>query len=97
METLLTIGFWIAELSGRFAVYILGAFHSVIQEKIPIKDSDYTNSGVDMADMFREDGKIYVVIAVVLSILIGFIVYLVMTDLRLKKLEAEVKETLGKN
>ncbi|MEM9328058.1 MAG: CcmD family protein [Bacteroidota bacterium] len=44
---------------------------------------------VEMADGFRGDGKIYVVVAVVLLILIGLFAYLVFLDRRLKKLESE--------
>jgi uncharacterized transporter YbjL len=41
----------------------------------------------DMADAFRRDGKIYVVIAVMAIIFICLIGYLVYIDIKLKKLE----------
>lgn len=42
---------------------------------------------VKMADSMKESGKIYVVIAVMLTILAGLIVYLVRLDRKITKLE----------
>lgn len=42
-----------------------------------------------MADTFRADGKIYVVITVVAIILIGLLVYLISLDKKIGKLEKE--------
>lgn len=44
---------------------------------------------VEMADTFRADGKIYVVITVVAIILIGLLVYLISLDKKIGKLEKE--------
>ena len=41
----------------------------------------------EMADAMRENGKIYVVIAVMLTILAGLVLYLVRTDRKISKLE----------
>ncbi|HEU5147232.1 MAG TPA: CcmD family protein [Chryseosolibacter sp.] len=41
----------------------------------------------EMADAFRADGKIYVVVAVILIVLVGLFVYLFMLDRKLSKLE----------
>ena len=46
---------------------------------------------IEMADTMRSEGKIYVVIAVVLTILIGLIIYLISIDKKLGKLEKELK------
>lgn len=43
-----------------------------------------------MADNFRQEGKIYVVIAVMAIIFLSIIVYLLMIERRLKKLEEEI-------
>ncbi|RZK90394.1 MAG: CcmD family protein [Pedobacter sp.] len=51
-------------------------------------------NNVEMADALRSDGKIYVVVAVILIILIGLLVYLFALDRRLKMLE---KKSSGKN
>ena len=42
---------------------------------------------VKMADMMKENGKIYVVIAVMLTILAGLVLYLVRLDRKISKLE----------
>jgi len=52
------------------------------------------NSDVEMADMLRSDGKIYVVVACIVIILVGLLAYLFSIDKRLKKIE---KENLPKN
>ena len=41
----------------------------------------------EMADTFRAEGKIYVVVAVILIVLVGLFVYLFMLDRKLGKLE----------
>ena len=48
-----------------------------------------TEQTVEMADKFRADGKIYVVITVVAIILAGLFVYMVMLDKKIGKLEQE--------
>ncbi|NMM46798.1 CcmD family protein [Flammeovirgaceae bacterium KN852] len=47
------------------------------------------NSDVAMADALRADGKIYVVVAVVLIILAGLFIYLFRVERKIKKLENE--------
>jgi K+-transporting ATPase A subunit len=49
-------------------------------------------SDVEMADTFRADGKIYVVITVVAIILIGLLVYLISLDKKIGKMEKEYNE-----
>jgi CcmD family protein len=44
-------------------------------------------SSVEMADAFRADGKIYVVVGVVLIILLGLFAYLFYIDKKLSKIE----------
>lgn len=41
----------------------------------------------EMADTMRSNGKIYVVVAVILTIFIGIIIYLVRIDRKISKLE----------
>lgn len=45
------------------------------------------DTSVEMADTFRRDGKIYVVVAVLLTILAGIIIYLVRLDRKISRLE----------
>ncbi|MCX2744606.1 CcmD family protein [Mangrovivirga sp. M17] len=47
------------------------------------------NSDVAMADALRADGKIYVVVAVLLIILVGLFAYLFRVERKIKKLESE--------
>lgn len=44
-------------------------------------------SDVPMADGLRAEGKIYVVVAIILIVLTGLIVYLFLMDRKVKKLE----------
>ncbi len=46
-----------------------------------------TPAGPQMAEAFRQEGKIYVVIAVLAIIFLALIAYLVSIDIRLKKIE----------
>lgn len=50
---------------------------------------------VEMADVMRSNGKIFVVVAVVVTILAGILLYIFQTEKKLKKLEKEI-ETLKK-
>jgi hypothetical protein len=49
-----------------------------------------TMQEVEMADLMRSNGKIYVVVAVSTIILTGLILYLVTLDKRISKLEKEI-------
>ncbi len=55
--------------------------------KIPVTQRDYENTEVTMADTFRADGKIYVVVAVLATIFAGIVVFLIATERKVKKLE----------
>ncbi len=52
------------------------------------------DSGVEMADTLRSNGKIYVVVVCIVIILFGLLIYLFSLDKRLKKIE---KENSSKN
>lgn len=47
---------------------------------------------VEMADALRANGKIYVVVAVLMVIFIGIVVYLVRIDRKLSRIEKETKK-----
>lgn len=49
--------------------------------------SGFSQNEVEMADTMRSSGKIYVVIAVMLTILLGLILYVVRIDKKLTRLE----------
>jgi len=44
---------------------------------------------IEMADTMRSNGRIYVVVAVMVTILLGLILYLVRLDRKITKLEKE--------
>jgi hypothetical protein len=67
-------------------------FSATAQDKIKITQNDYANQDVEMADKFREDGKIYVVVAVILTVLSGMFLYLFMLDKKLTNLEKLLNE-----
>ncbi len=45
-----------------------------------------------MADLMRSNGKIYVVVAVVATILIGLIAYMIRVDKKISTLEKDLKK-----
>jgi hypothetical protein len=64
------------------------------QEKQEITQQDYTNHQVEMADQFRADGKIYVVVGIVVLILGGLLAYAVAIDRKVSRLERLADERL---
>lgn len=67
---------------------------ALAQQKQEITEQDYANQQIEMADSFRAEGKIYVVVAVIVLLLGGLLLYTVSIDRKLSKLEqlAEEKE-----
>lgn len=49
------------------------------------------NPEPQMADTFRQEGKIYVVITVIGMIFIALVIFLVILERKLKKLETKIK------
>ncbi|MAC86424.1 MAG: CcmD family protein [Flavobacteriales bacterium] len=45
------------------------------------------NNVIEMADVMRSNGKIYVVVAVLATIFIGLMIYLIRIDKKVQKLE----------
>lgn len=50
------------------------------------------NETIEMADKLRENGKIYVVIAVIVVIFLSLIIYLFYQDRKIKQLEEKLKQ-----
>lgn len=50
----------------------------------------FTQENVEMADIMRTSGKIYVVVGVLLIIFLGIIGYLIFLDKRIKKIEKDL-------
>jgi uncharacterized transporter YbjL len=47
----------------------------------------YGQANPEMADVMRSEGKIYVVVGIILIVLTGLVAYLVILDRKVKKLE----------
>ena len=47
------------------------------------------NTAPEMADTMRSNGKIYVVVAVCLTLLIGLFLYMIRVEIMVRKLEKE--------
>jgi hypothetical protein len=56
-----------------------------------ISSSLMARQDVEMADTMRSDGKIYVIVGIILIILAGLIGYLFLLDKKMKKLEDRLK------
>lgn len=52
----------------------------------------FAQEQVEMADELRSSGKIYVVVAVLTTILIGMIIFLVLIDRKVSKVEKEINK-----
>ena len=69
-----------------FLLVIL-SFAARAQEKIAVTAADYSNNEVEMADVMRSEGKIYVLVGIIVLIFIGLLAYVIQTDRRVSKLE----------
>ena len=55
------------------------------------------DTSVDMADTMRKEGKIYVVVAVILTIFAGIIFYLIRLDRKISRLEKDQHNSIINN
>jgi hypothetical protein len=69
-----------------FLLFIF-SFAAQAQEKIAVTSADYSNNEVEMADVMRSEGKIYVLVGIIVLIFIGLLAYVIQTDRRVSKLE----------
>lgn len=63
----------------------------VAQDKVKVEESDYSNNRVEMADTMRAEGKIYVVVAVLVVMFTGLLAYAIRIDQKLGRLEKELE------
>ncbi|MFY0626268.1 MAG: CcmD family protein [Reichenbachiella sp.] len=70
---------------------LLLSLNSHAQEKYKITEKDYNNTEVEMADVMRQNGKIYVVVGVIFIIFAGIIFYLIRLDKKVSSMEKELK------
>jgi len=73
-------------------LFLCFAFFSVF-----ISASAQGNQDVEMADILRESGKIYTVVAGIVIILTGMIIFLLRVERKLSSLEEEIKQKEVKN
>ncbi|HNP17424.1 MAG TPA: CcmD family protein [Fulvivirga sp.] len=76
-----------------FIIFLSLSLNVNAQDKKEIKQSDYTNSSVEMADGLRQEGKIYVLTGIILVILAGMITYLVTIDRKVSTLEKNINSS----
>lgn len=62
----------------------------VAQDKVKVEETDYQNNEVEMADAMRAEGKIYVVVAVLVVMFSGLLAYAIRIDQKLGRLEKEI-------
>lgn len=65
------------------------------EEKYQVTESDYNNQEVEMADAMRANGKIYVVVGVILIVFVGLLFYVYRTEKKIAELEDQFSDRLG--
>lgn len=70
----------------RYFVSLLSAVFVAFFTLMPFLASA---QGAEMADAFRKEGKIYIVILVIITIFIGIIIYLFSLEKKIKRLERD--------
>ena len=73
-------------------IFLMALNFSVRAQKLEVTESDYINTKVEMADTFRKEGKIYTVVAIVVTVMAGIFIYAFLIDRRLAVLEKELKK-----
>ncbi len=59
---------------------------------IEYTSADKAAADPEMADVLRRDGKIYIVVAVLVSVLLGVLLYLISLDKKIGRLERELRQ-----
>jgi len=72
----------------RFIPLIMLLFCSVLTHA----QTPLTSTPVDMADSMRSNGKIYVVVGVLIIILVGLFAYLLSIDRKISRVEKSIEE-----
>ncbi len=73
-------------------IFLIATLFFALQTNAQESYAGPENTKVEMADQLRSNGKIYVVVAVLSTVLLGMIFYAVTLDRRINKLERETKE-----
>lgn len=77
-------------------IFMLGALltfePAMAQDQMVEFSSAPPQQNIEMADTLRQDGKIYVVVAVLLTVLAGVLFYLIALDRKVGRLEKQLKD-----
>ena len=76
-----------------FVLLMLLSLAGKAQNKIEVTAADYSNTSVEMADLMRSEGKIYVLVGIIVLLFLGLLGYMVVTDRKLSRLEKENKRS----
>ncbi|HTS45092.1 MAG TPA: hypothetical protein VMH01_11900 [Puia sp.] len=77
----------------RKLYYLSGAFAVMLYSVSVHAQDSLANKKPEMADALRANGKIYVVVAVLVTILLGLLIYVITLDRKIGKLEKGRKDT----
>lgn len=72
----------------RFLLTLIAAFFTAFA----FAQEQTNGNSVEMAEALRQDGKIYVVVVVLSLIFLGLILFLIVVDKRLRKLEKQLEK-----
>ena len=77
----------------RKIVFVLSLYFilSFIAFTPVVTAQDLADANIEMAEKMRSEGKIYVVVLVVIILFSGLIIYTINTDRKVSKLEKEIK------
>jgi hypothetical protein len=56
-----------------------------------LQNTPVADTSIEMADQLRADGKIYIVVAIIVLIFAGIVFYLVLLEKKINRLEKEIK------
>ncbi|MFN6946647.1 MAG: CcmD family protein [Cytophagaceae bacterium] len=73
-----------------YILFLMISFTAVGQNGASKEKSALAQMEIEMADALREDGKIYVVVAVIVLIFIGILFYLITLDKKITKVEESI-------
>ncbi|SIT90719.1 CcmD family protein [Pontibacter indicus] len=75
-----------------FMLGMLLAVEPAMAQDQMVEFSSAPQQNIEMADALRQDGKIYVVVAVLLTVLAGVLFYLIALDRKVGRLEKQLKD-----
>lgn len=73
-------------------IFFFLSINLIAQQEQFSSENDLEEEKVEMADVFREEGKIYVVVAILSTVFLGLIVYTILIDRKISRVEKEIEE-----